>query len=102
MRGKKTDTETIYKIMLSGFSTNNFMETARQLELPVKTVEQIFKQNKDKEEFTKLRQEKQEEFVKKADRIINKALDRLETELDKEETNIAVNQLSTVIRNPLR
>lgn len=102
MRGKKTDTETIYKIMLSVFSTNNFMETARQLELPVKTVEQIFKQNKDKEEFTKLRQKKQEEFVKKADRIINKALDRLETELNKKEINIAVNQLSTVIRNSLR
>ena len=97
MRGKKTDNETIYKIMLSVFSTNNFSETARQLNLPVKTVEKIYKENKDKEEFTKLYQEKKEQFVEKADRIINKALNRLEEALDNKESNIPVNNLSTVI-----
>lgn len=97
MRGKKTDTETIYKIMLSMFSTNNFTETARLLNLPATTVEKIYKENKDKQEFVELCAKKQEEFTKKADRIINKALDRLEKELDNKDNNIAVNQLSTVI-----
>lgn len=81
-RGKKTDNETIYKIMISMFSTNNFNETSRQLDIPVKTVEKIYKENKDKEEFTKLCIEKKEEFVKNATRIINKASQLLEKRLD--------------------
>ena len=72
-KGKKTDNETIYKIMISMFSTNNFNETSRQLNIPVKTVEKIFKENKDKEEFTKLCIQKKEEFTETATRIINKA-----------------------------
>ena len=96
-RGKQIDNETIYKIMLSVFSTNNYSETARQLNIPVKTVEEIYKRNIEKEEFTKLRNEKKEEFVEKADRIINKALNRLEQSLDDEKNSIPVNNLSTVI-----
>lgn len=97
MKGKKTDNETIYKVMISMFSTNNFSETARQLNMPESTVEKIYKDNKDKEEFVKLCAEKKEEFVEKADRIINKALYRLEKSLDNEENSIPVNNLSTVI-----
>lgn len=82
IRGKKTDVETIYKIMLSVFSTNNFSETARQLNLPVKTVEKIYKENKYKEEFTKLCKEKKEEFTETATRIINKATNLMEKRLD--------------------
>lgn len=81
-KGKKTDNETIYKIMISMFSTNNFSETARQLNMPESTVEKIYKDNKDKEEFVKLCVEKKEEFVEKADRIINKATELLEKRLD--------------------
>lgn len=81
-RGKKTDNETIYKIMISMFSTNNFNETSRQLKIPVKTVEKIYKENKDKEEFTKLCIEKREEFAENATRIINKASELLEKRLD--------------------
>lgn len=40
--------------MLSVFSTNNFSETARNLKIPVKTVEMIYKKNKDKKEFSKI------------------------------------------------
>ena len=80
-KGKKTDTETIYKIMVSMFSTNNFSETGRQLGLSHKTVEKIYKENKDKPEFTKLCQEKREEFVEKATRIIDKAGTLLERRL---------------------
>lgn len=82
MKGKKTDNETIYKIMLSMFSTNNFNETSRQLNIPVKTVEKIYKENKDKEEFTKLCIEKKEEFAEKATSIINKATELLERRLE--------------------
>lgn len=81
-KGKKTDNETIYKIMISMFSTNNFNETSRQLNIPVKTVEKIYKENKDKEEFTKLCIEKKEEFVETASRIINKATNLLERRID--------------------
>lgn len=96
-RGKKTDNETIYRVMLSVFRTNNYKETARQLNMPHTTVEKIYKDNKDKEEFVKLCAEKKDEFIEKADRIINKALDRLETSLEDEEERIPVNNLSTVI-----
>lgn len=96
-RGKKTDNETIYKIMLSVFRTGNFSETGRQLGIPARTVEKIYKQNKDKEEFAKLCEEKKDEFVENATRLINKALNRLEEALDDKEEKIAVNNLTTVI-----
>lgn len=81
-RGKKTDNETIYKIMISMFSTNNTCETARQLDLPQTTVEKIYKENKNKEEFVKLCDEKKEEFVERATRIINKATNLMEKRID--------------------
>lgn len=81
-KGKKTDNETIYKVMLSMFSTNNLSETARQLDMPVTTVEKIYKDNKEKEEFVKLCNEKKDEFVENATRIINKSTELLERRLD--------------------
>ena len=96
-KGKKTDNETIYKIMLSVFSTGNYSETSRQLNIPIKTVEDIYKRNIVKEEFTKLRKEKAEEFTEKATKIIDKALKRLEQALDDKKEKIPVNNLSTVI-----
>ena len=81
MRGKKTDNETIYKVMVSVFSTNNYNDTAKLLNLPESTVRKIYNSNKDKEEFAKLCIEKKGEFVKKADSIINKATDLLEKRL---------------------
>lgn len=97
MRGKKTDNETIYKIMISMFSTNNFAETAKQLNIPATTVEKIYKENKDKEEFVELCAIKKNEFAEKATRLIDKALNRLEQALDDKEEKIPVNNLSTVI-----
>ena len=81
-RGKKTDNETIYKVMLSVFSTGNYSETERQLKMPQKTVEDIYKKNKDKEEFAKLHEQKKDEFVQNATRIINKATELLEKRID--------------------
>lgn len=96
-KGKKTDNETIYKVMLSVFSTGNYSETARQLNMPITTVEKIYKDNENKEEFVKLCKQKKDEFAEKATRIIDKALNRLEKALDDKDEKIPVNNLSTVI-----
>jgi hypothetical protein len=72
-KGKKTDNETIYQIMLSYITTNNYSETARLLEMPESTVREIIDKNKGKPEFAKLCEEKKEEFVEKANKIIDKA-----------------------------
>jgi len=81
-KGKKTDNETIYKIMISMFSTNNYAETSKQLNIPATTVEKIYKENKDKEEFVELCAIKKDEFVSNATKIINKATTLLERRLD--------------------
>lgn len=96
-KGKKTDNETIYKVMISVFSTGNYSETARQLNMPITTVEKIYKENENKEEFVKLCKQKKDEFAEKATRIIDKALNRLEKALDDKNEKIPVNNLSTVI-----
>jgi ActR/RegA family two-component response regulator len=62
MQGKKTDNETIYKVMVSYVYTNNASETARQLDMSSTTVDKIIKDNRNKEEFKKLWEEKKEEF----------------------------------------
>lgn len=81
-KGKKTDNETIYKIMISMFSTNNFAETGKQLNIPATTVEKIYKDNKDKPEFVELCAKKKEEFAETATRIINKATNLMEKRID--------------------
>ena len=97
MKGKKTDTETIYKVMLSYFATGNYSETGRVVGVPTSTVKDIVDNNIDEPEFAILRKQKQEEFIERADRIIYKAMNRLENSLDNEEEKIQVNNLSTVI-----
>ena len=97
MRGKQLDSETVYKIMLSMFATNNFAETGRQLEIPATTVEKIYKDNKDKPEFVELCAKKQDDFIEKATRIIDKAMNRIEKSLDNEDEKLQINNLSTVV-----
>lgn len=81
-RGKKLDNEMIYKIMLSYAVTRNYSETGRNLDVPESTVRKIVDDNKDNEIFAKLCEQKKDEFVEKADKIINKATDLLERRLD--------------------
>ena len=97
MKGKKTDIETIYKVMLSYCVTGNYSETGRELDIPESTVRKIVADNKDEPEFARLCEQKRDEFVSKADTIIYKAMKRLEKSLDDEEEHIPVNNLSTVI-----
>lgn len=96
-RGKKTDPETIYKVMTSWAITNNLKETARNLGMAPSSVKKIVDDNISKPEFERLCAEKRESFSKKADIIIDKALRRLERELDDEGKAIPVNHLTTVI-----
>jgi hypothetical protein len=81
-KGKKTDNETIYKVMLSYITTRNYSETGRQLDMPESTVRKIIDDNREKPEFAKLCEEKRDEFVEKADKIIYKATELLERRLD--------------------
>lgn len=82
-RGKKTPPEVIYKIMTSWAITNNYKETARELDLPYMTVKNIVDNNKDNPEFVKLRDEKMKEFSAKASEIIQKGLTLLNKRLDR-------------------
>ncbi len=81
-QGKKTDNETIYKIMLSYFVTRNYSETGRELGIDESTIRHIVKENINKDEFKKLYEQKKEEFVRTADRIINKGTRLLEKRLN--------------------
>lgn len=82
-RGKKTPPEVIYKIMTSWTVTNNYKETAKDLDLPVSTVKEIVGKNKDEPEFVKLRNEKMDEFSKNAAQIIQKGLTLLNRRFDR-------------------
>lgn len=95
-RGEQLDTETIFKVMQLYFITDNMNEVSRTLSIPYTTVFDTIKRNQDKEEFVKLREETRKQFSNKATRIIDKALDRIDKELDEQDT-IPVNQLSTVV-----
>lgn len=81
-KGQKTDNETIYKVMLSYAVTNNYSETARNLDMPTSTVKKIVNDNQDKEEFVKLCNQKKNEFVESADEIIKKGTKLLNRRLD--------------------
>ena len=95
-RGEQLDIETVFKIMQLYYITDNMNEVSRSLNIPYTTVFDTIKRNQDKEEFVKLRQETRKQFSNKATRIIDKALNRIDKELDEQDT-IPVNQLSTVI-----
>ena len=74
MRGKKTNYEDVYRIMVSYFSTHNYAETSRQLDIPETTVKEIVKQYENADEFVELRRQKEDEFADKATEIINQGL----------------------------
>ena len=69
--------------MTSWVITNNYKETARDLDLPYMTVKSIVDKNKDKPEFVKLRNEKMNEFSSRASEIIQKGLTLLNKRLDR-------------------
>lgn len=82
-RGQKTPEETVYKVMASYAVTNNYSETARQLQLPTATVRSIVKAKENDEQFIKLQEEKKLEFSKAASDIIDKGLLLLNRRFDR-------------------
>jgi hypothetical protein len=96
-KGKKTAPEVIYQVMVSYAITKNNMETSRQLGIPESTVRKIVEDNKDKDEFVKLCEEKTNEFAEKTTRIIDKLLERIEREVLDEEKDIPLNHLTTAM-----
>ncbi len=95
-RGKQLDNETIYKVMASYFSTGNYTETSKQLGIPLNTVYDTVERNRDKPEFVELQTKTKAKFSAKFEKILDKALNRLDMELDSPD-KIQVNHLSTVI-----
>ena len=96
-KGKKTKPEDVYRVMVSWAITHNNMETSRQLGIPESTVRKIVEDNKDKDEFKKLCEEKTSEFAEKTTKIIDMLLERLENEVLDEEKEIPINHLTTAI-----
>lgn len=96
-RGKKTTPEDIYRVMVSYAITHNNMETSRQLGIPESTVRKIVEDNKEKEEFRKLCDEKREEFSERASAIIDGLLDRITEIVEDKEREIPLHHLTTAI-----
>ena len=83
------DTKTKAKVVASYALTNSYNKTAKEFGINDHTVKKIVNDNTD------LYEQKKDEFIDKASRIIDIAIAKLEKELKKE--NIPVNQLTTVI-----
>lgn len=92
-RGKKTDNAKIAEIMTSYALTNSYNATAKECDVSDSTVKKIILENQ--EEFGKVREQKKEEFIDKASRIIDKAMNKLEVQIDNNE--VAPNHLTTII-----
>ena len=95
-RGKKTSPEKIYEVMASWAVTQNYSQTAKNLNMAESTVEKIVKDNKNKEEFVKLCADKKAIFIDKADKVIDLTLKRMTDMLTNEEERIPLNQLAVV------
>lgn len=97
MRGKKTAPEDVYRVMASWSVTKNNNQTARELGIPEPTVRKIVLDNKDKDEFKKLCEQKQEEFSEKASVIIDMLLERITETVADNEKDIPLHHLTTAI-----
>lgn len=96
-RGVKIDNKKIAEIVASYALTNNYNQTAKETGVCANSVKNIINKQKTEnaDEFAKVCEEKKEEFVEYADRLINKAMAKLDKALNRED--IPVNNLTTVI-----
>lgn len=96
-RGVKIDNQKIQEIIASYALTNSYNATAKETGVCANSVKNIINKQKaeNSEEFAKVCEEKKEEFVEYADRLINKAMSKLDKALDRDD--IPVNNLTTVI-----
>ena len=96
-RGKKTSPEVIYQVMTSWAATQNYNQTARDLNMAFSTVKKIVEDNKDKDEFAKVCEQKREEFSEKASVIIDMLLNRITETVADTEKDIPLHHLTTAI-----
>lgn len=92
-RGVKIDNQKIQEVMASYALTNSYNATAKECSVSDKSVKKII--NEHSEEFSKISEQKKEEFVEYADKLINKAMNKLDKALERDD--IPVNNLTTVI-----
>ncbi len=96
-RGVKIDNQKIAEIITSYALTNSYNATAKECGVSANSVKNIIVKQKaeNADKFEKVCKEKKETFIQKADKIIDKALNKLDKVLD--EDNIPANHLTTVI-----
>ena len=96
-RGVKIDNKKIAEVIASYALTNSYNATAKETGICTNSVKNIINKQKQEnaEEYAKVCKEKKEEFAEYADRLINKAMCKLDKALDRED--IPVNNLTTVI-----
>lgn len=88
--------EDIENVIANWWVTGKYSETSRQLNIPESSVRRIILDNKDSTFFKEIELEKRIEFNTKASKIIDKAMVRLDKELDNDKP-IPINNLSVVI-----
>lgn len=86
----------IENVIANWWVTGKYSETSRQLNIPESSVRRIILDNKDSTFFKEIELEKRIEFNTKASKIIDKAMVRLDKELDNDKP-IPINNLSVVI-----
>ncbi len=89
----KIDNQKIQEVMTSYAFTNSYNATAKECHVSDKTVKKIISEHS--EEFAKISELKKREFSAYADRLIFKALDKLDKALDRDD--IPINNLTTAI-----
>lgn len=82
-KGKKTDYKVIHDVMYDWFYTGNCSETARRLNMPKRTVDDLVNAHKDDEAFAKLRQECTQELSSMAKRTLHKTMRLMERKIDR-------------------
>lgn len=92
-KGVKIDNKKIQQVMASYAFTNSYNATSKECNVSDKTVKKIIEEHS--EEFTKVSERKKMQFVEYADKLIDKAMKKLDKALDRKD--IPINNLTTAI-----
>ena len=92
-KGIKVDNKKIQQVMASYALTNSYNATSKECNVSDKTVKKIIEEHS--EEFAKVSERKKLQFIEYADKLIDKAMDKLDKALDRED--IPINNLTTAI-----
>lgn len=101
MRGQKLSQEDVDKILRSYVITQDYTRTSKELGIPISTVRQKVKENKETEAYAKLCALKSklfdDRFISYANEVIEKSYARLIAMLDDPDTKISAKDLATVL-----